>query len=287
MKIFLNFIMINFAQGGKVKIIIFIVVVLFFSNLDLYSQKDEVNKLIKLSTEGKLDEVRNAIPDLLAKYPDDPGVKFLHASVIEDALLAIEVYKRIIKEFPNNEFADDSYWRIIQFYAIMGDVTKADEELLQFRKKHSTSPFLSPAVDIVRSATAYANFSKRSTVNPIKAREQDNREKEILGMSNDNHTSKPETVAKEPIVNTENAKPTDNEVHYGMQVGIYKDKNTAESEKARFLKLRLRTEIIEKKVQGKVMFAVVIGHYSSQQSAESARNVVAKQCQCEPLIYKK
>ncbi len=269
------------------KKLIFVLCGFCILSLNLYSQKEDVNRLIKLSTEGKLDEVRNSIPDLLAKYPDDPGVKFLHASVIEDALLAIEVYKRIIKEFPNNEFVDDCYWRIIQFYAIMGDINKAEEELIQFRKKYSTSPFLSPAVDVVRSATSLSNFNKKSTVNPIKAREQDNKEREILGMSNAENNSNTEKIKNEPIVSKEDIIASKPEAFYGLQVGIYKDKQTAENEKARFLKLRLRTEIIEKKLQGKVMFAVVIGHYQSQQSAESARTVVSKQCKCEPLIYKK
>lgn len=269
------------------KNLVIIIVILFVTSIfSLFSQKEDVNRLIKLSTEGKFEEVRNEIPDLLAKFPDDPGVKFLHASVIEDALLAIEVYKRIIKDFPNSEFADDSYWRIIQYYAIMGDIQKAEDELSQFRKKHSTSPFLSPAVDIVRSAINYANFSKKSTVNPIKAKEQDKKEREILGMQ-------PEPNVVKDIVEKENSNenkakvPDDNDVNWGLQVGIYKDKATADSEKARFLKLRLRTEIVEKKVQGKTMYAVVIGNYTSKQSAESARTVVAKQCHCEPLIYKK
>ncbi len=269
------------------KNLIIIIVAIFISSFNLYSQKEDVSRLIKLSTEGKFDEVRNEIPDLLAKFPDDPGVKFLHASVIEDALLAIEVYKRIIKEFPNSDFADDSYWRIIQYYAIMGDIQKAEDELSQFRKKHSTSPFLSPAVDIVRSAINYSNFSKKSTVNPIKAKEQDRKEREILGLSAEPPIHTKEIAEKD---NTPEAKPKTTEeadVNWGLQVGIYKDKATAESEKARFLKLRLRTEIVEKKVQGKTMYAVVIGNYTSKQSAESARTVVAKQCQCEPLIYKK
>ena len=38
------------------------------------------NRLQSLAM-GKLDEVKRDLPDLLAEFPDDPGVQFLHASV--------------------------------------------------------------------------------------------------------------------------------------------------------------------------------------------------------------
>jgi cell division protein FtsN len=77
------------------------------------------------------------------------------------------------------------------------------------------------------------------------------------------------------------------EIFYGLQVGIYNERASAESEKEKFLAKRMRTTVAEKQVAGKLRYAVVIGHYSSIEAAEAAKIIVGQQCGCEPLIYEK
>lgn len=330
-------------------------VILFISFLLSISitqaQKDEVNKYLRLVAYGKIDEVRAVIPDLLAKYPNDPGIKLLHGIILDDAFLAIDIYQAIIKNNPESQWADHAYWRIIQFYAVLGDTSKAQSELTKFRQLYPASSFIGPASDVVRSSVNLAKRSMKSTtthteiklvnqespkatkaeanskpkepltslnnentINPDKLVESvdlshnksidksdkkltdDKSNSKLIPLPNEKIASKPEKPKAEKnnsepaiIRSTEQVRKDSVKTpeFYGLQVGIYKENNAAESEKNKFLIRRLRTQVVEKVVNGVVMYAVVIGHYSSLESAEEGKKIVSIQCSCEPIIYVK
>jgi tetratricopeptide (TPR) repeat protein len=294
---------------------------------NIYAQRDEVNKYLLLAAKGDVATVKEVILELLAKYPNDAGVKLLHATIIDNAYLALEMYKNILTNYPASEWADDAYWRTVQFYAILGDTAKAKGELENFRKGYPNSPFLGPASDVVRSAIGIA---KSDTKNAMKATFEKtgdavNKERTLKAeeaaklKAEDNKTvevkkaddSKIDEAKVKPIEktsinsipkessNTEIKKeiettkvvlvpPSENRPQfYGLQVAIYSDKDAAESEKNKYLTQRMRTQVVDKVVDGKTMYAVVIGNYSSNESAEAAKIIVAQQCKCEPIIYKK
>jgi hypothetical protein len=322
----------------------------------LFAQKDEVNKYLRLVAYGKIDEVKSVIPDLLAKYPNDAGVKLLHGTILDDAFLALEIYQSILKNYPESEWADHAYWRIVQFYAIVGDTTKAQAELANFRSRYPASAFITPASDVVRSSVNLARKNLKSAVslntvqtkpivsqkpalaepntnienkntsmkdvkiNPDKMAEtvqlsqtklpkiepkQNTEKPTIEKIVNENKPNIPainpkplqttevvvaeKQVAKPEIKDVEIKKvnPSNEPAFWGLQVGIYKDRNSADAEKNKFLVKRLRTSVIEKQVNGTLMFAVVIGHYSTLESAEEGKKIVSIQCGCEPLVYQK
>jgi cell division protein FtsN len=51
--------------------------------------------------------------------------------------------------------------------------------------------------------------------------------------------------------------------------------------------MRLKADIVIKEINGIERYAVVIGDYSSRESAEAAKNIVQQQCECTPLIFEK
>ena len=307
----------------------FIIVAFYiiFCVTNIYAQRDEVNKYLLMAAKGDVTPVKEVILELLAKYPNDAGVKLLHATIIDNAYLALEMYKNILTNYPGSEWADDAYWRIVQFYAILGDTTKAKSELDSFRKGYPNSPFLGPASDVVRSAIGIAKSDTKNAMKSTFEKTGDAVNKEKTLKSDDvpkikfeeNKTvelkkteenkiegAKVKPIEKVPVnsvpkenLNTEIKKEietpkvvmtpqSENKPQfYGLQVAIYSDKDAAESEKNKYLTQRMRTQVVDKVVDGKTMFAVVIGNYSSNESAEAAKIIVAQQCKCEPIIYKK
>lgn len=243
--------------------------VFYFSCISLFSQDKVVSEYLQQYAQGKMNEVRSALPDLLVEYPNDPGVKLLLAVVLEDADKAVDIYKEIVQKFPESQWADDAYWRLIQYYAVKNDVEKAEYELDNFRKRYPTSDFLTPATDVVRTAKSVTNAkSKEVAVTP-----------KIDVSAN----SKTEVKSVEKQVDVKTLGPTT----YGLQVGLYSSLQAAEAERERFMKQRLRTSIEEKIVEGEKKYAVVIGNYSSMESAEAAKVIIQQQCNCTPVIYKK
>lgn len=256
--------------------------------------------------QGKTQPAKDNILELLAKFPNDPGVKLLHATIIENAYLAMDIYKGIIKDHPSSEWADDAQWRIVQFYSIVGDTLQANRELAFMRSNYSNSPFLGPANDVVRLALGVAKSEIRQTMdfnrpiknineNPITPKKDEvampqteKIAKNVESEKQQNTTQEKPKPKEETPINGNQTKPTNDEnVFFGLQVAIFMDKNTAENEKNKFLAQRMRTQVVEKNVDGQNMHAVVIGHYSSMESAEAAKIIVAQQCKCDPIIYRK
>ncbi len=315
---------------------------LIFCSYNSQGQTQKVRDYLKMVAMGKVADVKKQIPDLLAEYPNDPGVQLLLAVVIDDAFLAVEKYKNIVKTFPESEWADDAYWRIVQFYAVIGDTATAKTELDNYRKKYPASEFLIAATDVVRYSINYAksdrnpkNAVQSSVSKDMKPLEQEPRpktetvKKEIPPTDTKSViTTKPkqepakkeepkiadtkpkqETVKKEEIkpkvdvAKKEEIKPAetkpkqevkkevttqqqDNE-KYGLQVGVYSSKESADNEVAKFKQQRLISYVINKDIDGTQMYAVVVGEYSSKESAEQARKIVQVQCKCQPIIFKK
>jgi len=133
------------------------------ANTFLFAQSndEQISSLLNQVARGQTNQVKSQIPDLVAAHPNDPGVKLILAVVIDDAFKAIEIYNEIVKDHPTSTWADDAYWRIIQFYAILGDTSQARVELNTFRQKYPTSEYIIPASDVVRSSVGLAKIDKK------------------------------------------------------------------------------------------------------------------------------
>lgn len=257
------------------RVLIFTVIILF-STVFVQAQSSKVNQYLKMAAQGKISEVKQRLPELTAQYPDEPGVKLLQAVTMDDGIKALEIYKKITKEFPNSEWADDCYWRIVQFYAIVGDTARASQELEIFRKKYPNSEFLAPAADVARLAVNSVKYDYKTK---LQRKNQDLAPAAVQANNTETHIKK-DTSKIKAVENNSTGK-------FGLQVGVYSLKATAESESKRFRSLKLRTEIKEKNIEGKIVWAVVIGEYSTIEKAESEKIFIEKKCNCNPIIYKK
>ena len=54
-----------------------------------------------------------------------------------------------------------------------------------------------------------------------------------------------------------------------------------------FRKKRLRAALLQKNVGNEKVFAVIIGEYPNRESAERAKEIVQRQCECEPFVVEK
>lgn len=238
-----------------------------------FGQSEKIKEYLKLVDEGKITEVKLVLPDLLADYPNDPGVQFLHASVLEDATKAVEIYEKIIRTYPQSEYADECYWRIIQYYALKGEVERASRELENYKKAFPNSIFITPASDLVRTAINIAklNPSRMKGTKKEETPKETNKEKE-----NVKEIPKETTKIEPPKKGT-----------FGLQVGLYSTIESARAEVERFKSMRLRAEIFPKQIESITMYAVVIGDYPTREKAEAEKAIVQAKCGCNPLIIQK
>jgi len=251
-------------------VLIIIASVFLFLSATTEAQTDRIKYYLQLAAQGRLDEIKRDLPDLLIDYPDDPGVMLVHAVVVEDISKSASIYEKIVEKYPRSQFADEAYWRLIQFYALRGDTTTASRYLDKYIESFPNSVYLITSSEILRAARAISKSSGKTTIIQLPKKTI---QPEIVP------AAKPDTEPKKTAVA---GKTT-----YGLQVGIYSTMDAAKSEVERFKGMRLKAEIMNKTINGAEKFAVVIGDYSTRESAVAAKNIVQQECNCSPLIYEK
>lgn len=246
------------------KIILFIAIFLVLVNIDSYSQDELVSKYLQMIAQGKIDFVKQQLPDLLVQYPKDPGVELLFATVITDGDKAFEKYQDIVNNYPESQWADDASWRIVQYYAIKGDSIEANNQLDLFRKNYPASEFLMPATEIVKIVFKKNELHKKAKVN-----------KKDSSISNNSKKMKEKKIDIE------------DEGKFSLQVGVYSTYESAKQEVEHYQSLRMKATIKTKKIGNETMYAVVIGIYTTKEEAENAKYIVQQQCKCIPIVFQK
>jgi outer membrane protein assembly factor BamD (BamD/ComL family) len=88
-----------------------------------------VDRYLALLEQGRLEEVRTALPDLLAQYPDNPGVLYLKGVAAVNGDSSVAYYRRLIQRYPNSPYADDAAVRIGEYLYARGLYSQASEQL--------------------------------------------------------------------------------------------------------------------------------------------------------------
>ena len=100
----------------------------------------EVARYQAMLQNGQADQVRGAIPALLARYPNNPGVLFLQAQTTSDGAEAVRIYQSIVDNFPSSQWAPEALFKVYQFYYALGLYRTAEMKMAQLKKSYPTSP---------------------------------------------------------------------------------------------------------------------------------------------------
>ncbi len=72
----------------------------------------DIERYLGLINEGRIDDVRSALPELEALYKNDPGVQYVKALVTLDGEVALVIYRNLLKSHPDHVYADDVAMKI-------------------------------------------------------------------------------------------------------------------------------------------------------------------------------
>lgn len=275
------------------KYFVLVIALAFAANaIVLNAQADKVRSYVKLVADGKIAEAKWGYKQISKEHPNDPGVIFLGGILELDATDAVKAYNKVITEFPKSEWADDAYWRLIQYHIVMNEYAKAKQELGTFKAKYPASEFLAPTLDLVRVAAIAAGDKEEPTEkkDAETKKEPENKKGPVIKkeplpkMEPDTKTiTKVKPEPKELVTAKE---PADAEIKWGLQAGLYSSNKTAQAEMNKYKKKRMDARIVTKEVDDNTMYAVIIGTYKTKKDAEEARSFVNGECHCNPLIVK-
>ena len=233
---------------NKLTFIIFIFSILSSQNVDLY---------FSLIDEGELDGVRDNLPELMSKYPSDPGVLFLKAVLTDDGESAVKQYKYIVKNYPKSIYAPDAAMRIGEYFYARGLYTQCASLLKNIPMKYPRYPQIQRLTDLMvnsfnaigeaDSAKYYALIIK--SMFPSIETDIDTKDKKLSQVFSFRAKS-------------QNLGP------YVVQVGAFSSKENARRLKLQISQLGHDVSINTVDSNGKTFYAVRVNRYKSKRKAE-------------------
>ena len=105
-------------------------IVFFFVNISIIFAQN-INLYITLIQKGRYEEVMENLPDLLSRYPNDPGVYYIQALINKDGDSSLSQYQNLIDNYPDSDYASMSAMKIGEYLFARGLYSQASIHLKQ------------------------------------------------------------------------------------------------------------------------------------------------------------
>jgi len=133
--------LIKYQKSSMIRYIYLIFpIVIFGQNIDMY---------ISLIDEGQINSVKEKLPELISKYPNNAGVIYLQALLTKDGMKSLDLYKIIIEKFPKSSFSDDASVKLGEYFYARGLYSQACRSLSQFPRKHPRFYDMQRVIDLL------------------------------------------------------------------------------------------------------------------------------------------
>ena len=232
------------------KIIVFFVfsVLLHSQNVDLY---------ISLINEGKSKGVLESLPELISKYPNDPGVLYLNALLNKDGESAVDLYKNIIKNYSESKYASNAAMKLGEYFYARGLYTQSANLLKNIPAKYPRFNEMQRLTDLMinsfnaigeADSAKYYGLIIKSMFPAINA---------DVGESSDKLSKVFEFKKKKSKTGP-----------YVVQIGAFSSKENAKRLKLQVSQLGHDVSINKVDSNGKIFFTVRVNSYKSKIKAE-------------------
>lgn len=128
----------SFFSGG--------VFLLFFGSLTWGQVIDDYLQLIQ---EGKIESVRQQIPELQSRYPESPDILYLKALTTQEGDSALAQFQTLVKQYPQSRWADDAAMKIGEYLYARGLYTQAARQCRLIPEGFPRSDHLQQAMDLM------------------------------------------------------------------------------------------------------------------------------------------
>ncbi len=228
------------------------------------AQKPTIEMYLQQVAKGWTTDAKKALPDLLIDRPDDPGVMFLHASLVEEPKRALPLLERIVQNYPTSEWADDALARMILYACVTKDVEMANATFRRMRDQYGSSPLLPVTFDAMRMSVGVPAPTAPATA-PAAS------------------TATATATATAPATAT----PPATERPYTLNTKILASKDDAQKVLDSFKAKRMRAVMTEKWVSGKRNWVIQVGEYETEVDAAKDVDMVRSICKCKPVVVKR
>jgi cell division septation protein DedD len=285
------------ARAGTLTRLLVPVLLLLLSAGPLSAQRaDEapIREMIARLDRGETDSVRAQLPELVAKYQNNPGILYLQARVATDGIEAAKLYQSVLDNYPTSEWADDALYNLYQYYYAMGLYMTAELKMQQLRKEYPDSPYLTgkttPAisVDTVIPPPPAAETARRDTA----AADTTTARRDVRGQGRAPGTRTEELVA--PVRKEIPAGVAGQEdstvgapMPYALQTGAFSTSENAQKQKAWFEDLGYTAEITNRVRGGRSLYLVWVGSFPDVATARRVLKEIQSKYNITPIVVER
>jgi cell division protein FtsN len=203
----------------------------------------DINKYLLMIENGQVEQVRQELPSLLSRHPNDPGILYIQGMATSDGAEAVRTYQSVVDNFPKSDWADDALYKVYQFYYAIGLYRTAEIKLTQLKANYPNSKYVTQAAEV---QTKSLTEEKQPVVNDTTVQETEEAKD-----------------ASEP------AKIEAPKSQFTLQVGAYTAQVNAEKQKLFFEDLGLSVEVVSKVKQNRSLYIVLVGGYATYDEAKA------------------
>ncbi|NQV42210.1 MAG: SPOR domain-containing protein [Candidatus Marinimicrobia bacterium] len=273
---------------GKTRLIkIFLLVILFIGSISITSAQD-VDGLLNLIQVGEMDSARTILTDLSYKYPGHPGVRYARAIMQDDALVAAGIYKDILRNHAGSEFVASALMHLGEYYYAQGLYIQSRQNFSRLIRNHPDHPDIINAVNLMLRAglasrqmdSVYIDLASVLDLYPNVAFDIPE-ELDLTRIPGRKQFSKgtPETPPQDVIPIRSlgqdiNADSPDQKGTFSLQAGAFGNYDNAKRLADQIESIGYTTSIKERSSNGKTLYLIMVGNYSSKTAAVSVADML-------------
>ena len=236
-------------------LIFFIPLAIFPQNIEMY---------LSLIDQGQIEGVKEQLPALISKYPNNPDILFLAGVLSMDGNKSYNIYKELLENFPDSKYAPDAAVKIGEYYYSLGLYSQAGTQLSKIPRIHSNYPDIERVAELmVSSFKAIGEEDSAKYYSSIYKSMFPNLELDKFDDVNkfQDKVRKNERGVKKPYI---------------IQVGAFGNISNAERMRLQISQIGYDVEISEVQINGRGLHAVRVVRYETKSEAEKVGRLVKK-----------
>ena len=237
-------------------LICFIPLTIFPQNIEMY---------LSLIDQGQIEGVKEQLPALISKYPNNPDILFLAGVLSMDGNKSYNIYKELLENFPDSKYAPDAAVKIGEYYYSLGLYSQAGTQLSKIPRIYSNYPDIERVAELmVSSFKAIGEEDSAKYYSSIYKSMFPNLQLDKFDDVNkfQSKVRKKERGVKKPYI---------------IQVGAFGNISNAERMRLQISQIGYDVEISEVQINGRGLHAVRVVRYETKSEAEKVgRSVKTK-----------
>jgi len=250
-----------------------LVIVILISS-SIWAQDIEPDLLSWLEKHGKA-ELKNRLDAIKKKYPNSAVPLFLEAYIEENGDRAVDLYKRLIEQYPDSRFADHALLKLAQYYYAIGSYVVASQYLDNLVNQFQDSALVPEAKYLaarcliasgyyVSAEEELKEIIKKYSKSPFK--DHAKTELAILdSLAKQNAT--PPRFNGEITNSNQHFESNAGNRKYTIQIGAFQDKNNASRQQELYSQQGYLTKIETKSVDNTLLYLVWVGEFETEDQA--------------------